>query len=205
MIKSKLLKVVILPMCFFSLCVGVGYSAFYFASGNTSDSVNTQIEVEDYVELGDLSIMSSTTGSAEKPDLDYIKIVFDQDNIALTGQYKVTYSNDKYYETLQFLYEIHIHEFLNQYVNVENHTEISSTYEENGQTYNVYDGTFAENGTDFSSMQLSFTYISDFAFSYKENHVLDSKDKYVAYYKFLNENERTFPLIKIKFKVISNG
>lgn len=203
MIKSKLLKVVILPMCFFSLCVGVGYSAFYFASGNTSDSVNTQIEVEDYVELGDLSIMSSTTGSAEKPDLGYIKIVFDQDNIALTGQYKVTYSNDKYYETLQFLYEIHVNDYLNQYVNVENHTEISSTYIENGQTYNVYNGTFAENGTDFSSTQLSFTYISDFAFSYKENHVLDSIDKYKAYFKFLKD--QTFPLIKIKFKVISNG
>lgn len=203
MIKSKLLKVVILPMCFFSLCVGVGYSAFYFASGNTSDSVNTQIEVEDYVELGDLSIMSSTTGSAEDADLDYIKIVFDQDNIALTGQYKVTYSNDKYYETLLFLYEIHVHDYLNQYVNVENHTEISSTYIENGQTYNVYNGTFAENGTDFSSTQLSFTYISDFAFSYKENHVLDSIDKYLDYFNFLND--QTFPLIKIKFKVISNG
>ena len=203
MIKSKLLKVVILPMCFFSLCVGVGYSAFYFASGNTSDSVNTQIEVEDYVELGDLSIMSSTTGSAEKPDLEYIKIVFDQDNIALTGQYKVTYSNDKYYETLQFLYEIHVHDYLNQYVNVENHTEISSTYIENEQTYNVYNGTFAENGTDFSSTQLSFTYISDFAFSYKENHVLDSIDKYRDYIDFLND--QSFPLIKIKFKVISNG
>lgn len=203
MIKSKLLKVVILPMCFFSLCVGVGYSAFYFASGNTSDSVNTQIEVEDYVELGDLSIMSSTTGSAEKPDLGYIKIVFDQDNIALTGQYKVTYSNDKYYETLQFLYEIHVHDYLNQYVNVENHTEISSTYIENEQTYNVYDGTFAENGTDFSSTQLSFTYISDFAFSYKENHVLDSINKYKDYIEFLND--QAFPLIKIKFKVISNG
>lgn len=203
MIKSKLLKVVLLPMCFFSLCVGVGYSAFYFASGNTSDSVNTQIEVEDYVELGDLSIMSSTTGSAEKPDLGYIKIVFDQDNIALTGQYKVTYSNDKYYETLQFLYEIHVHDYLNQYVNVENHTEISSTYIENEQTYNVYDGTFAENGTDFSSTQLSFTYISDFAFSYKENHVLDSINKYKDYIEFLND--QAFPLIKIKFKVISNG
>lgn len=205
MIKSKLLKVVILPMCFFSLCVGVGYSAFYFASGNTSDSVNTQIEVEDYVELGDLSIMSSTTGSAEDADLDYIKIVFDQDNIALTGQYKVTYSNDKYYETLQFLYEIHVHEYLNQYVNVENHTEISSTYIENGRTYNVYNGTFAENGTDFSSTQLSFTYISDFAFSYKENHVLDSINKYKDYFDFLNDNDQAFPLIKIKFKVISNG
>lgn len=190
-------------MCFFSLCVGVGYSAFYFASGNTSDNVNTQIEVGDYVELGDLSIMSSTTGSAEDADLDYIKIVFDQDNIALTGQYKVTYSNDKYYETLQFLYEIHVHDYLNQYVNVENHTEISSTYIENGETYNVYNGTFAENGTDFSSTQLSFTYISDFAFSYKENHVLDSINKYRDYFDFLND--QTFPLIKIKFKVISNG
>lgn len=203
MIKSKLLKVVILPISCFSLCVGVGYSAFYFASGNTSDSVNTQIEVEDYVELGNLSIMSSITGSPEDPDLDYIKIVFDQDDISLTGQYKITYSNEKYYETLQFIYEIHVHDYLNQYVNVENHTVISSTYIENEETYNVYDGTFAENGTDFSSTQLSFTYISDFAFSYKENHVLDSKDKYLDYINFLND--QTFPLIKIKFKVISNG
>ena len=75
-------------------------------------------------------------------------------------------------------------------------------------TYNVYNGTFAENGTDFSSTQLSFTYISDFAFSYKENHVLDSIDKYLDYFNFLNDHDQddqAFPLIKIKFKVISNG
>ena len=94
-----------------------------------------------------------------------------------------------------------------------NKTEVSSLtggklVKESGNTkeeitYNVYDGTFAENGTDFSSTQLSFTYISDFAFSYKENHVLNSKEKYLDYINFLNN--QTFPLIKIKFKVISNG
>lgn len=202
MVKSKLLKVVILPLCTFSLCVGVGYSTFYFVN-NTKEEINTQIVVEDYVELGQLSIMSSTTGSVEDADLDYIKIVFDQDDIALTGQYKLTYSNNVYYDTIAFTYEIHIHDYLNQYVNIENHTEISSTYIENGATYNIYEGNWAENGTDFSASQLTFTAISDFAFSYKEKHVLDSHTKYLDYFNFLNN--QTIPLIKIIFKVVSNG